>query len=138
MSVGGRTLARRLRRPRRRAQRNRCGSGSPWIGASTGEMNGHVRPSEGQMKKLFPSDSSLKDQAILRWSCLESEPEACAVVSERMELVYLNGAARQLVQRGAWFGKHCFEALAVADNRCAFDCPKMRAVNESSEAVYAE
>jgi len=84
------------------------------------------------------SVSPLEDEAILRWSCLDAERDACAVVSERMELVYLNAAARELVRQGEWFGKRCFEALAVVDETCAFGCPKIRAVAESSEVVYCE
>src|SRR5438093_7279688 len=52
------------------------GSISPWISVSTSGKNRHVRASEGEMK-LLPSDAPLKDEATLRWSCLESEPEAC-------------------------------------------------------------
>ena len=84
------------------------------------------------------SNSPLKDEATLRWSCLDAERDACAVVSERMEFVYLNAAARGLVRRGEWFGKRCFEALAIADATCAFGCPKIQAVNESSDLVYCE
>lgn len=93
--------------------------------------------SESEMKNL-PSDSPLKDEAMLRWSCLEAERDPCVVVSERMELVYLNAAARQLVQPREWFGKRCFEAFAIVDEMCAFDCSKIRAVSESAGVVYCE
>jgi len=43
------------------------------------------------------SDSQLQDSTALRWSRLEDERDACVVVSDRMELVYINSAARELV-----------------------------------------
>lgn len=79
----------------------------------------------------------LQDESALRWNLLEDEPDACIVVSERMELVYLNGAARRLVPAD-WFGRRCFEVLPVADEMCALHCPKIAAVSESSEVVYCE
>jgi hypothetical protein len=83
------------------------------------------------------SDSQLQDRTTLRWSRLEEEREACVVVSDRMELVYINSAARELVP-GEWFGKRCFEVLPVVDEACAFHCPKIRAVTESVDVVYCE
>lgn len=82
-------------------------------------------------------DSQLQDNTALRWSRLEDEQEACVVVSDRMELVYINTAARELVP-GEWFGKRCFEVLPTVDEACAFHCPKIRAVNESVDVVYCE
>ena len=83
------------------------------------------------------SDSQLRDKTALRWSRLEDEREACVVVSDRMELVYINAAAHELVP-GEWFGKRCFEVLPIVDEACAFHCPKIRAVNESVDVVYCE
>ena len=88
------------------------------------------------MTHLEP-DSQLQDRAALRWSRLEDEPGACVVVSDRMELVYMNAAALELVA-GAWFGKRCFEVLPTVDEACAFHCSKIRAVNESGDVVYCE
>jgi len=88
------------------------------------------------MAELKP-DSQLQDKTALRWSFLEDEREACVVVSNRMELVYINKAARELVP-GEWFGKRCFEVLPIVDEACAFHCPKIRAVNESVDVVYCE
>ena len=82
-------------------------------------------------------DSQLRDNTALRWSHLEDEREACVVVSDRMELVYINTAARELVP-GEWFGKRCFEVLPTVDGACALHCPKIRAVNESVDVVYCE
>ena len=82
-------------------------------------------------------DSELQDRAALRWTRLEDERGACVVVSDRMELVYVNAAARALVA-GEWFGRHCFEVLPIVDEACAFHCPKIRAVNESVDVVYCE
>jgi hypothetical protein len=83
------------------------------------------------------SDAQLRNETALRWSDLEREQEPCVVVSERMELVYLNAAARELVP-GVWFGKRCFEVLPNVDESCALHCPKIRAVNESIDVVYCE
>ncbi|MCM3881570.1 MAG: PAS domain-containing protein [Vicinamibacterales bacterium] len=83
------------------------------------------------------SSSPLQDETALRWSALEREREPCIVVSERMELVYLNAAARQLAP-GVWFGKRCFEVLPNVDESCALHCPKIRAVTESPDVVYCE
>src|SRR5918994_2529906 len=90
----------------------------------------------GPVTNLEP-DSQLQDHAALRWTRLEDEPGACVVVSDRMELVYINAAARELVA-GAWFGKRCFEVLPIVDEACAFHCSKIRAVNESQDVVYCE
>lgn len=84
-----------------------------------------------------PESNLLRDETALRWSFLEDERDACVVVSERMELVYINAAARELVP-GEWFGKRCFEVFPVVDETCAFHCPKIRAVNESLDVVYCE
>jgi hypothetical protein len=76
----------------------------------------------------------------LRWSFLEDEGDPCLVVSERMELVYVNGAARSLVP-DQWFGKRCFEVLPTVNETCAFHCPKIDAVNDSTilpQVVYCE
>lgn len=79
----------------------------------------------------------LQDESDLRWCWLEEEPDACVVVSERMELIYVNTAGRELVS-GDWFGKRCFETFPVADETCAFHCPKIHDVSESREVVYCE
>ncbi len=89
-----------------------------------------------EMTQLNP-DSQLQDNAALRWSRLEDEQGACVVVSDRMEFVYINAAARELVP-GEWFGKRCFEVLPSVDEACAFHCPKIRAVHESVDVVYCE
>ena len=78
------------------------------------------------------TDSALQDEAVARWGFLEEEKEACAAVSDRMELVYLNEAARHLVPIG-WFGKRCFEVFPAADKLCAFECPTIDAVQQGSE-----
>jgi PAS fold len=88
------------------------------------------------MTDLKP-DSRLQDRTALRWSCLEDEREACVVVSNRMEFVYINTAARELVP-SEWFGKRCFEVLPTVDEACAFHCQKIRAVNESVDVTYCE
>lgn len=84
-----------------------------------------------------PPGSGLQEQSALRWCFLEDERDACVVVSHRMELVYINSAARALVP-GEWFGRRCFEVLPIVDEACAFHCPKIRAVNESVDVVYCE
>ena len=87
------------------------------------------------------SDPTLRDETALQWSFLDDEHDPCVVVSERMELVYVNTAARGLMP-SEWFGKRCFEVFPVADQTCAFHCPKIDAVNEtsdtSSKVAYCE
>ena len=81
----------------------------------------------------------LRDETSLTWSFLEDERDPCLVMSERMELVYVNGAARNLVP-DQWFGKRCFEVLPTLDETCAFHCPKIDAVNDAATppVVYCE
>ena len=76
------------------------------------------------------SDATLRDETTLRWGFLEEESDPCLVVSERMEFVYVNRAARAWLP-DQWFGKRCFEVLPVVDEACAFHCPKMDVVQEA-------
>jgi hypothetical protein len=90
------------------------------------------------MRDENPGDGSiLEDESALRWGFLEDDPDACAVVSDRMELVYMNGPARKLVSE-SWFGRRCFEIFPTADELCAFHCPTMTAVHQSTEIHYCE
>ena len=50
-----------------------------------------------------------------------------------MELVYVNTAAQGLLPE-EWFGKRCFEVFPVADQTCAFHCPKIDAVSAASDS----
>ena len=79
----------------------------------------------------------LRDEVALHWNWLETERDPCVVVSERMEFVYANAAARELVPE-RWFGKHCFELLPVVDETCAFHCPKISSVTDATDVVYCE
>lgn len=81
--------------------------------------------------------SMLEDESALRWGFLEEDPDACAVVSDRMELVYMNAPARALVSRD-WFGRRCFEIFPTANELCAFHCKTMTAVHEAHEVLYCE
>lgn len=81
--------------------------------------------------------SILEDEDSLRWGFLEENGDACAVVSDRMELVYLNAPARALVPE-EWFGRRCFEIFPTANDVCAFKCPTITAVHEASEILYCE
>jgi len=79
----------------------------------------------------------LEDENALRWEFLEDEHDACAVVSERMELLYLNQAGRALTLPD-WFAKRCFEVLPNRDEHCAWHCPTITAVGEADEITYCE
>jgi len=79
----------------------------------------------------------LEDENAIRWEFLEAESDACAVVSERMELLYLNEAGRALTLPD-WFAKRCFEVLPNRDERCAWHCPTITAVSEAQEITYCE
>jgi hypothetical protein len=81
--------------------------------------------------------SILEDESALRWGFLEDDPDACAVVSDRMELVYMNRPARALVSE-SWFGRRCFEIFPTANDLCAFHCPTMTAVHRSADVLYCE
>ena len=90
------------------------------------------------MRDGIPKDRSiLEDESALRWGFLEGDPDACAVVSDRMELVYMNEPARKLVAEN-WFGRRCFEIFPTANDLCAFHCPTMTAVHESHDILYCE
>ena len=85
-----------------------------------------------------PRDRSiLEDESALRWGFLEDNPDACAVVSDRMELIYMNEPARKLVSE-SWFGRRCFEIFPTANDLCAFHCPTMTAVHQSHDILYCE
>lgn len=81
--------------------------------------------------------SMIQEESVLRWGFLEQEPDACAVVSDRMELVYMNEPARRLVPLD-WFGRRCFEIFPTANDLCAFNCPTRTAVHEAHEILYCE
>lgn len=85
----------------------------------------------------FLNESPFKDENAIRWSFLEQENDACAVVSERMELLYLNETGRALTLPD-WFAKRCFEVLPHRDEQCAWHCPTILAVNEAEEITYCE
>ena len=85
-------------------------------------------------------ERALRDEASLQWGFLDDEEDPCMALSERMEFVYVNGAARTLVPE-EWFGKRCFEVLPTVDESCAFHCPKIDAVHgegEPKQVVYCE
>ncbi|MFQ5760149.1 MAG: hypothetical protein ACE5HM_04150 [Acidiferrobacterales bacterium] len=84
-----------------------------------------------------PPISTLRDEAAVRWGFLEDETDACAVVSERMELVYLNTLARILTPP-QWFAKRCFEVLPTTDEQCAWQCPTIAAVHQAEDITYCE
>lgn len=79
----------------------------------------------------------LKDENAIRWEFLEDQDDACAVVSERMELLYLNEAGRALTLPD-WFAKRCFEVLPNRDEHCAWHCPTITAVGNAEEITYCE
>ena len=79
----------------------------------------------------------LKDENALRWEFLENESDPCAVVSARMELLYLNEAGRALTLPD-WFAKRCFEVLPNRDEDCAWHCPTVTAVSDAEEITYCE
>jgi len=79
----------------------------------------------------------LKDENAIRWEFLEDQSDACAVVSERMELLYLNAAGRALTLPD-WFAKRCFEVLPNRDGHCAWHCPTIVAVSGADKITYCE
>lgn len=81
--------------------------------------------------------SLLKEETSMRWGFLDQEPEACAVVTTRMELVYLNYACQSLVPSD-WFSRRCFEVLPHEDALCALDCPTIHAVQTARDITVCE
>ena len=79
----------------------------------------------------------LKDENAIRWEFLDTESDPCAVVSERMELLYLNEAGRSLTLPD-WFAKRCFEVLPNRDENCAWHCQTITAVSQAKEITYCE
>ncbi len=79
----------------------------------------------------------LREENTLRWEFLESEADACAVVTTRMELVYLNRPCQTLVPVD-WFAKRCFEVLPHNEALCAMECPTIAAVQTADELRYTE
>lgn len=80
--------------------------------------------------------ADLQRRAARQWGFLENHTDACGVVTSRMELVYLNAAARKLVP-AKWFGCRCWQAFPVRAG-CAACCPVVRAVIASAAACYCE
>ncbi len=79
----------------------------------------------------------LQEETSMRWNFLDQEPEACAVVTRRMELLYLNPSCQSLVPID-WFSRRCFEVLPHEEALCALDCPTIHAVQTAEEISYAE
>ena len=78
-----------------------------------------------------------KTRITNRWNFLEPEHDPCGVVSQQMEVLYLNVAARLIIPAG-WFGRRCWQAFPVDDDRCASRCLAVWAVGHSNEIVYCE
>lgn len=78
-----------------------------------------------------------KTRIATRWNFLDQESDPCCVVSKRMEVLYVNAAARPLLPQD-WFGRRCWQAFPVQDDRCASSCPAVWAVGNSSAIVYCE
>lgn len=81
--------------------------------------------------------SLLREETMMRWAFLESATDPCAVVTPRMELVYINAACQALVPAG-WFSKRCFEVLPTHEKLCALDCPTILAVQTAHDITYCE
>ena len=79
----------------------------------------------------------LKEGAALSWQFLEEMSDPCAVVTGRMELLFINQPCQSLVPH-EWFARRCFEMLPTSEALCALDCPTIRAVQTSDAIVYAD
>ena len=87
--------------------------------------------------KRKPSKSVVEAEARLLWGFLEAEPDACAVVSGRMELIHCNAAWQSMLPE-EWFAKRCFEVFPVDGAKCLSDCPTVDAVNQFMNIVYTD
>lgn len=72
-----------------------------------------------------------------RWGVLDDESDACAVVTRRMEVVYLNSVAESLVPEG-WLGQRCWEVFPVKDRSCVSRCPAVQAISSGARIAYCE
>ncbi len=77
----------------------------------------------------------LNDEAAFQWDFLEAESDACAVLTERMEMLYLNAAGRDWVEQD-WFGKHCWEVFPTRQKNCVFRCATIQALGRGDEAKF--
>jgi len=81
--------------------------------------------------------SLLRDETSLRWGFLDRERDPCAVVTSRMELVYVNQPCQSIVPAD-WFAKRCFEVLPTHEALCALHCPTIEAVQTADAITYCE
>ena len=88
-------------------------------------------------KKLAGGISEHQEQLALRWNLLDNECDPCTVVTRRMEVVYVNAAAKFLVTSG-WFGCRCWEVFPVREDNCVARCSAVRAVSNADDIVYCE
>ena len=88
-------------------------------------------------QRLTSRASEHKEQLSLRWGFLEKQFDACSVVTRRMEVIYLNAAARSLLPP-KWFGRRCWEVFPVGDRVCAPRCPAILAVSKPQGITYCE
>jgi hypothetical protein len=72
-----------------------------------------------------------------RWSFLDEQSDAVSVVTRRMEILYLNAAARGLVPP-AWMGRRCWEVFPVGNTSCPSTCPAVKVVSTGGEIAYCE
>jgi hypothetical protein len=77
------------------------------------------------------------DGDAVKWAGLDDQGDPCAVVTRRMEVVYLNPAAQSLVPE-AWPGRRCWEVFPVGAAACASRCPAVRAVTAADEIELCE
>ena len=82
-------------------------------------------------------EALLKEDSALSWQFLDGEADPCAVVTNRMELLYINQPCQSLVPH-EWFARRCFEILPTSEALCAMDCPTIAAVQSSDQIVYAD
>ena len=79
----------------------------------------------------------LRDDIAVRWGFLDQEADGCAVVSERMELLFLNTTGRALAVQD-WFAKRCWEVFPTKDENCLLRCPTIQALGKGDEIRYHE
>lgn len=88
-------------------------------------------------KSLLQAETVMRWQFLDSWLAMCASLDGCAVVSSRMELMYMNERCQSLVPH-EWFAKRCFQVLPNTDPLCALDCPTIAAVQTSETVVYAE
>jgi len=86
---------------------------------------------------VLDAEPALLPKRAERWSFLDTEADPLCVLTRRMNIVYLNPAARGVVPPD-WFGHKCWDVFPVPDRTCGARCPAVKAINKQMAPLYCE